>query len=68
MPDLTKEDLQERAQLVRIHQANCEIDHPNDADNAFRYATMKKLAQAFGYKEVKGFSMTMEGAPKGKKL
>lgn len=40
---VTKEELQERAQLVRIHEANCEIEHPTDQERGFRLAIMKKL-------------------------
>lgn len=40
----TKEQLQERAQLVRIHEANCQIEHPGPLELNFRLAIMKKLA------------------------
>lgn len=49
MPDLTKEEHQERAQLVRLHEANCQIAHPTETDLKFRLAVQKKLAQAFGF-------------------
>jgi len=49
MEDKTKEALQERAQLVRVHEANCGIEHPNERDLAFRYATQKRLAELFGF-------------------
>jgi hypothetical protein len=48
---LTKEQLQERAQLVRIHEANCQIDHPNELELAFRLATMIKIGREFNLKE-----------------
>ncbi len=40
---ITKEELQERAQLVRIHQANCQIVYPTRDEANFRVAVMKKL-------------------------
>lgn len=48
----TKEELQERAQLVRIHEANCQIDHPSPTEANFRIAIMKKIASAYGLKEL----------------
>ena len=50
----TKEDLQERAQLVRIHASNCEIEHPSADELNFRWAIMKKLAACYGLKELRG--------------
>jgi hypothetical protein len=38
-----KEILQERAQLVRLYEANCSIPHPTDKDMLFRSALMNKL-------------------------
>jgi len=66
MKELTKEDLQERAQLIRVHEANCEIEHPTDQEIAFRNATMRKIAMLFGYNEVKGFEM-VERTPRATK-
>jgi hypothetical protein len=47
-----KEQLQERAQLVRIHEANCNIEYPTPAEanpksegrnpNSLRRATIRK--------------------------
>jgi len=45
---VTKEELQERAQLVRIHEANCGIEHPTVDEGNFRIAIMKKLGTEFG--------------------
>ncbi len=50
---LTKEQLQERAQLVRIHEANCAIEHPTQTELAFRLAIMKKLAAEYDLKELR---------------
>ena len=48
---LTKEQLTERAQLVRIHEANCHIPYPTPIEANFRLAIMKKLAAEYGLKE-----------------
>ncbi len=56
---LTKEELQERAQLVRIHEANCNIEHPTMLEANFRIAIMKKLAAEYGLKELR--PATIEG-------
>jgi hypothetical protein len=53
MPVATKEELQERAQLVRIHEANCQIDHPSVDEANFRIAIMKKIGAQFGLKELR---------------
>ena len=50
---LTKEELQERAQLVRIHEANCQIEHPTAIEANFRIAIMKKLASEFNLRELR---------------
>jgi len=49
----TKEALQERAQLVRIHEANCKIDFPTPEESAFRLAIMKKLGLDLGLREIR---------------
>ena len=49
----TKEQLQERAQLVRIHEANCQIEYPTPEEANFRLAIMKQLGREFGLKEVR---------------
>ena len=50
---LTKEQLAERAQLVRIHEANCNIEFPTPAETNFRLAIMKKIAGEFGLRELR---------------
>ncbi len=60
---LTKEQLQERAQLVRIHEANCAIEHPGAMELNFRLAIMKKLAGEYGLRELR--ALTIEG-PRGR--
>ena len=49
----TKEQLQERAQLVRIHEANCQIQYPSPMEANFRLAIMKKLATEYSLKELR---------------
>ena len=50
---LTKEQLQERALLVRIHEGNCAIPFPTPPEAAFRLAIMKKLAESLALKELR---------------
>jgi hypothetical protein len=57
----TKEQLQERAQLVRVHEANCAIQYPTPAESNFRLAIMKKLAVEYGLKELR--SSVLEAPP-----
>ncbi len=54
----TKEELQERAQLVRIHEANCQIDYPTLEEANFRIAIMKQLGREFGLKEIRSAAIT----------
>jgi hypothetical protein len=49
----TKEQLQERAQLVRIHEANCQIEYPTRDEANFRLAIMKKIGLEFGLKQLR---------------
>ncbi len=49
----SKEELQERAQLVRIHEANCKIEFPTPQEANFRLAIMKQLGRQFGLKELR---------------
>ena len=49
----TKEELLERAQLVRIHEANCNIEYPTRDEANFRLAIMKKIGWQFALKEVR---------------
>jgi hypothetical protein len=55
----TKEQLQERAQLVRIHEANCNIQYPTPTEANFRLAIMKKLAAEYSLKELR--ATTIDG-------
>lgn len=49
----SKEELQERAQLVRVHEANCHIEHPSPDEANFRIAVMKQIGVAFALREVR---------------
>lgn len=67
MPTVTKEELQERAQLVRVHEANCKIEHPTPDELNFRRSVMIKLGFTFGLKEVRTAVIDgpVKGAPAG---
>jgi len=54
----TKEQCQQRAHLVRIHEANCEIEYPTPEEANFRVAIMKQLGREFGLKEVRTTAIT----------
>lgn len=54
----TKEELQERAQLVRIHEANCHIEHPTPDEANFRIAIMKQLGTAYKLRELRTTQIT----------
>lgn len=54
----TKEELQERAQLVRIHEANCGIEHPTPDEQNFRLAIMKQLGVCYKLREMKLYEVT----------
>lgn len=47
--------------LVRIHEANCSIDYPNEIEQNFRIAIMKKLGQELGLREVQNMTITGPG-------
>lgn len=58
MPTVTKEELQERAQLIRAHEANCKIEHPTADELNFRLAIMKKLGECFSLREMRSKEIT----------
>jgi hypothetical protein len=62
MPAITKEELQERAQLVRVHEANCKIEHPSADELNFRRSVMFKIGFAFQLKEMR--TATIDGPHK----
>ena len=53
MPAHDKEELQERAQLIRALEATCKIDYPTPDESNFRIAIMKKLGTTFGLREMR---------------
>jgi hypothetical protein len=55
---ITKEQLTERSQLVRLHEANCAILFPTAEEAAFRLAIMKKLAHELSLKELRASTLT----------
>lgn len=56
---VTKEELQERAQLARILESLCKIEYPTADELNFRIAIMKKLGLQLGLKELR--SVAVEG-------
>jgi hypothetical protein len=58
---VSKEELQERAQLVRVHEANCKIEHPTPDELNFRRSIMIKIGLGFGLKEVRTLQITGPG-------
>ena len=58
---MTKEQLQERAQLVRVHEANCKIEYPSRDEANFRLAVMKRIGLQFALKEVR--TAVIDGPP-----
>lgn len=58
----SKEELQAMAQLVRIHEANCQLPFPTPEECNFRMAIMKKLAQELCLRELRASSLR---APQG---
>lgn len=50
---MTKEEVQQRAQLVRLHEANCQIEFPTPEEANFRIAVMKQLGREFRLKELR---------------
>src|SRR5215469_1467524 len=49
----SKEQLTARAQLVRIHEANCHIEYPTPVEANFRIAIMKQLGREFALRELR---------------
>ena len=60
---VTKEELQERAQLVRIHEANCQLEHPSPEEMNFRIAIMKQLGTAYQLRELRDKQITGPAQP-----
>jgi hypothetical protein len=47
----TKEQLQERAQLIRLFEGACQIEHPTDMELRFRESLMRKIGEEFGLRQ-----------------
>lgn len=64
----TKEELQKLAQLVRVHEANCKLEHPTPQELSFRLAIMKQLGVGFNLSEMRKLEIVGPGqgkTPKG---
>jgi hypothetical protein len=61
---LTKDQLQERSLLVRIHEGNCAIQFPSPPEAAFRLAIMKKLAESLALKELRPATLETPKSPR----
>jgi hypothetical protein len=59
---MDKEILQGRAQLVRIHEANCQIEHPSPEELNFRLAIMKRLGAEYQLRELRTVTIAGPGA------
>jgi hypothetical protein len=47
--------------LVRIHEANCQLDYPTADEENFRIAIMKKLGLELNLAEVRGVAISGPG-------
>jgi hypothetical protein len=55
---ITKEELQERAQLVRVLEASCKIDYPTVDEANFRLAVMKRIGLAYRLRDMRAVDIT----------
>lgn len=55
---IEKEQLSERAQLVRLYEASCKIEFPTAHELNFRLALMKRIGVSFGLKEMQAVAIT----------
>ncbi len=60
---ISKEELIERAQILRAYEANCGIEHPTEDDLRFRLALDKKLALEWHLKDLRAMTITGPGQP-----
>jgi hypothetical protein len=49
------------AELVRIHEANCQIDFATSEEQNFRLAIMKYMARRLGLAELRTMALTGPG-------
>ncbi len=58
------------AEIVRIHEANCQLEFLGPEEQNFRLAMMKHIARKLGLAELRGSAVTGPGTgvsrPKGK--
>lgn len=57
MAEITKDILQARAQLVRVYEANCGIEHPTDDDLKFRRTLSIKLGCEYELAQYKNIAV-----------
>ena len=62
-----KEIAMERAQLVRLFEASCKIEHPTEDERNFRLSLMKRVGVAFRLKEVRDLTITGPDTPDAKR-
>ena len=59
-PDTTRDFIS--AEIVRIHEANCEIDFASADEQNFRIAMMKYIGRKLGLAELKTAALAGPGA------
>lgn len=57
MAEISKDVLQARAQLVRVYEANCGIEHPTDDDLKFRRTLSIAIGTEYGLAQFKNLQM-----------
>lgn len=60
---VSKEELTERAQLVRMYEASCHVQFPTPQELNFRTAVMKKLGVEFGLREMRAVEIAGRAQP-----
>jgi hypothetical protein len=55
-----KQEAQERAYLVRLHEANCSVEHPSESQEAFAQAVRIAVAHAFGFARFRGVRLVAD--------
>lgn len=49
------------AEIVRIHEANCQLEFVTPEEQNFRFAVMKHIARKMGLSELRGATITGSG-------
>jgi hypothetical protein len=60
---ISKEELQERAQLVRLVEAACRIDFPTPDELNYRISLMKRVGVTFQLREMRQVSIAGPATP-----